>query len=75
MKPTEIRELSTREIEERIDNEKSMLTRLKLGHNISPLDNPIKIKETRKDIARLRTELRNRQLNEKRKANYQDGKT
>ena len=68
MKPTEIRELSTREIEERIDNEKSMLSRLKLGHNISPLDNPIKIKETRKDIARLRTELRKRQLNEKKKS-------
>jgi len=68
MKPTEIRELSTREIEERIDNEKSMLTRLKLGHNISPLDNPMKIKESRKDIARLRTELRKRQLNEKKKS-------
>jgi len=68
MKPTEIRELSTREIEERIDTEKNMLTRLKLGHNISPLDNPIKIKESRKDIARLRTELRKRQLNEKKKS-------
>lgn len=68
MKPTEIRELSTREIEERIDTEKNMLTRLKLGHNISPLDNPMKIKETRKDIARLRTELRKRQLNEKKKS-------
>ncbi len=68
MKPTEIRELSTREIEERIDNEKTMLTRLKLGHNISPLDNPMKIKESRKDIARLRTELRKRQLNEKEKS-------
>ena len=68
MKQTEIRELSTREIEERIDNEKSMLTRLKLGHNISPLDNPIKIKGTRRDIARLRTELRKRQLNEKKKS-------
>ncbi len=68
MKPTEIMELSTREIEERIDTEKNMLTRLKLGHNISPLDNPMKIKESRKDIARLRTELRKRQLNEKKKS-------
>jgi large subunit ribosomal protein L29 len=68
MKPTEIMELSTREIEERIDTEKNMLTRLKLGHSISPLDNPMKIKEYRKDIARLRTELRKRQLNEKKKS-------
>ena len=68
MKPTEIMELSTREIEERIDTEKNMLTRLKLGHNISLLDNPMKIKGSRKDIARLRTELRKRQLNEKKKS-------
>lgn len=68
MKPTEIRGLSTREIEERIDNEKSMLSRLKLGHIISPLDNPMKIKETRKNVARLRTELRTRQLNENKKS-------
>lgn len=68
MKPTEIKELTTREIEERIDNEKSMLSRLKLGHIISPLDNPMKIRETRKNIARLRTDLRTRQLNEKKKS-------
>lgn len=68
MKPTEIKELTTREIEERIDNEKSMLSRLKLGHIISPLDNPMKIKETRKNVARLRTELRTRQLNENKKS-------
>ena len=68
MKPTEIKEVTTREIEERIDNEKSMLSRLKLGHIISPLDNPMKIKETRKNVARLRTELRTRQLNENKKS-------
>ncbi|MFP4024332.1 MAG: 50S ribosomal protein L29 [Thiohalospira sp.] len=64
MKNSEIRELTTKEIEERIDTEKSMLARLKLNHAVSPLDNPLKIKQTRKNIARLMTELRKRELKE-----------
>lgn len=64
MKSSEIRELTTKELEERIDTEKSHLIRLKLNHAVSPLDNPLKIQETRKSIARMKTELRNRELNE-----------
>ena len=64
MKISEIRELTTQEILERIDNERSSLVRIKLNHAITPLDNPNKIKETRGNIARLLTELRNRELNE-----------
>ena len=64
MKSSEIRELTTKELEERIDTEKTHLIRLKLNHAVSPLDNPLKIKETRKNIARLKTELRKRELNE-----------
>jgi len=64
MKNSEIKELSTSEIAERIDAEKEKLLRMKLNHAVSPLDNPIKIKDTRKDIAKLMTELRKRQLTE-----------
>ncbi len=64
MKSSEIKELTTKELEERIDTECSHLTRLKLNHAVSPLDNPLKIKQTRKNIARLKTELRKRELNE-----------
>ena len=64
MKSSEIKELTTKELVERIDTEKTQLTRLKLNHAVSPLDNPLKITETRKDIARLKTELRKRELNE-----------
>ena len=67
MNISEIRELSTQEIQERIDNEKSILVRMKLNHAISPLDNPTKLKEARKVIARLKTELRQRELNENQK--------
>lgn len=64
MKSSEIKELTTKELVERIDTEKTQLTRLKLNHAVSPLDNPLKITETRKNVARLKTELRKRELNE-----------
>ena len=65
MKISEIRELSSPDLLERIDTEKTMLVRLKLNHAISPLDNPMKIKEARLTIARLNTELRIRELSKK----------
>jgi large subunit ribosomal protein L29 len=57
-----IRELTTGEIMERLDEEKRQLTKLKLNHAVSPLENPNKIKAYRKTIARLETELRRRAL-------------
>ncbi|MBO5849772.1 MAG: 50S ribosomal protein L29 [Paludibacteraceae bacterium] len=64
MKTNEIKELTTKEIQDRLDLEKETLLRLKLNHTISPLDNPSQIKEARKTIARLSTELRQRELNQ-----------
>lgn len=64
MKASEIKELSVQEIEERIDDFKNVLTRMRLNHAVSPLDNPTKIGKTKKNIARLQTELRMRQINE-----------
>jgi large subunit ribosomal protein L29 len=58
MKTSEIRELSAKEIEERIENEKTLFFKQKMNHAISPLDNPMKIRETRRNIARLETILR-----------------
>jgi large subunit ribosomal protein L29 len=63
MKASEIRELSTADIVERVDSERNMLLRMKLNHAITPLDNPRKLKETKVTIARLLTELRKRELN------------
>jgi large subunit ribosomal protein L29 len=63
MKSSEIRELSNQELLERIDNEKIALVRMKLNHAISPLENPQKIKESRRTVARLITEMRKREIN------------
>ena len=57
-----IRELTSAEILERMDEEKRQLLKLKLNHAVSPLENPNKIKAYRKTIARLLTEKRNRAL-------------
>ena len=54
-----------KEILERMEAEKSHLERLQLNHAISPLDNPLQIKEVRRTIARFATELRQREINKK----------
>jgi large subunit ribosomal protein L29 len=62
MKNSEIKELTTAEIIEKISVTKEELIRMKLNHSVNPLENPVKIRFARKDVARLNTELRNRQL-------------
>ncbi|MDA3865376.1 MAG: 50S ribosomal protein L29 [Salinivirgaceae bacterium] len=62
MKMSEIKEFTDQELLERIDDTKTMLTRLKLNHAVSPLDNPNQIKIVRKDVARLLTEKRQREI-------------
>jgi large subunit ribosomal protein L29 len=65
MKSSEIKELSTSDLLERIDTERTMLVRMKLNHAITPLDNPQKVKNVKLTIARLLTELRTREINKK----------
>lgn len=64
MKTSEIKELTKKEIVERLQVEKENLVRLRLNHAVSPLDNPMKIKIAKKNIARLNTVLREIELNE-----------
>ncbi len=65
MKMSEIKELTDQELFERIEDTQNMLTRYKLNHAVSPLENPNQIKNTRRDVARLLTEKRQRDLNKK----------
>ena len=64
MKNSVIRELSMPELIERLEEEKSQLLKLKMNHAVSPLENPLKIKTYRVNIAQLNTELRARQIKE-----------
>jgi large subunit ribosomal protein L29 len=62
MKNSEIVELSTNDLFDKIEDTKAHLSKLKLNHAITPLDNPNKIKEARRLIARLMTELHKRNM-------------
>ena len=63
MKNNEIRELDNKSLEEKLENCVENLHQLKLTHSISPLEYPSQIKTLRRDIARMKTELRMRELN------------
>ena len=63
MKTTEVKQLETRELVEKIENAEAALAKMKLNHQITPLENPSQIKVARRDIARMKTELRQRELN------------
>ena len=64
MKTREIKELNNKEIQKRMGAENEQLDRLRMNHAISPLDNPLQIKVVRRTIARLATELRQREINQ-----------
>ena len=63
MKIKEVNELETKEWVEKLENTQAALATMKLNHNISPLENPSQIKAARRDIARMKTVLRSRELN------------
>ena len=63
MKMNELKGLETKELVEKLESAQAQLNQMKLTHTISPLENPSQIKATRRDIARMNTELRQRELN------------
>ncbi len=65
MKPHELRQLSDAELQKRIQEEEENLSHLKFQKVIGQLENPMKMGHVRKDIARMKTILRDRQLNSK----------
>ena len=65
MKITEINKLETNELVEKLENAQDALQQMKINHAITPLENPSQIKSARRDIARMKTVLRQRELNKK----------
>ena len=63
MKIAEIREIATNDLVERLKAEEANYTLMLLNHAVSPLENPAQIKAARRTIARIQTELRQRELN------------
>lgn len=57
MNNQEVRALSADQLKEEIANERERLLRLRFAHAVSPIENPLRIRAARKQIARLLTEL------------------
>ena len=62
MKNNKIKEMSSPELEKELSELKSELFKLRFSLATNGLDNSLKVKEVRKDIARVKTELRKREL-------------
>jgi large subunit ribosomal protein L29 len=62
MKNVEIKALSLEELQQKLITEAEVLRKLKFAHNVSPIENPMKIKEARRLIAKLKTELKSKEL-------------
>ncbi|MDD2328543.1 MAG: 50S ribosomal protein L29 [bacterium] len=64
-KQEELKELSDKDLKERLEAETVALAQLKINHTITPLDDSGSIREKRRNIARIHTELRARELKNK----------
>ena len=60
MKQAEITKLSDKDLQGQISDFSEKLTKMKLAHGVSPMENPIQIKALRRTIARLNTEFTKR---------------
>ena len=65
MRIAEIKEMRTNDLVDRVETEITNYNQMVLNHSVSPLDNPAQIKLLRRTIARMKTELRQRELNNK----------
>ena len=62
MKAPEIRELSDKELQEKLNDLKAELFNLRFQHAINQLDNPMRLNIVKKDIARVKTQIRANEL-------------
>lgn len=62
MKNSELKGLSLDELKNKLTAEKENYSKLKFAHSITPIENPMKIRETRKLVARIQTEIRAKEL-------------
>ena len=62
MKQTDIKNLSVDDLNENLAEHSELLAKLKMNHTVSPLENPMQIGSARRTVARLKTEIRKRQL-------------
>lgn len=62
MKAADLKELTVAELEDKLAEERATVAKLRFNHTVSDLENPAQLKYRKRDIARILTELRQRQL-------------
>jgi large subunit ribosomal protein L29 len=62
MKASVIRELTDAELQQKLLEETAKLKKLVMSHAVSPIENPLSIRATRRTIARIKTEIRKREI-------------
>ncbi|MBK5214636.1 MAG: 50S ribosomal protein L29 [Flavobacteriaceae bacterium] len=62
MKQSEIKKATTAELQEAFADSRKAYSDLKMAHTISPLENPVQLRSQRRVIARIATELTNREV-------------
>lgn len=62
MKASELRKLSLQELHAKLAEERDTLLKLKMAHAIAPIENPMRLREARKTIARILTVIRQKEL-------------
>ena len=65
MKIAEVKNIPANELQERLEAEVAKYNQMVLNHSVSPLENPSQLKEARRTIARIKTVLRENELNNK----------
>ncbi len=62
-----LREMTTLELEDLLQDSSSSLTKLKMNHSTAELENPIELRTVRRNVARINTELKSREIQEAKK--------
>lgn len=62
LKKEDLNQLSLEDLKQRLHDDSDHLTKLRFNHAVNPIDNPTQIRYVRREIARLKTELRKREL-------------
>jgi large subunit ribosomal protein L29 len=60
-----LKQMSEVDLKSKIEEDELRIKKLKFAHAVSPLENPMSIRDVRKDLARLKTQLRTKQLGSK----------
>lgn len=59
---TELKDLTVPELQDKLQETRATLSKLRFNHTVSPIESPVELRNKRKDVARILTELRKREL-------------